>query len=182
MKRSVFITLLVSLLLLALPFGAMAAAPTEITVHVRNQTGAPVDLALTNADGIKTYITLVVGNNNLTLFDGVYDFYAATTCGGQTGVMNLPASLTYVIDCKTGQASVHKLEECQDKGLYIYFYDYVTNKDAYIPWTGYGQKWAGIAPWDNQGEFIGYYLYTAPPFYGWEWGCFDDHTKRFYGF
>ena len=164
MKKYLFGLLVLALLVL--PMSTLAAAPQEVVVHVRNQTGAPVELSLTNADGVKLFFTLTPGVNNITLLDGLYDFYAGTACGAQAGVWNLPVTTTYYIDCKGQQLNIYKDVECTDKGLYVYHEEIETFFIPYGPSPDWVDKASFIAVWDSR-----WYLNT-----GLVWGCYDGHT------
>ena len=58
MKKQLYLIVVLALLASLLPAAALAAEPALIDVQVRNQTGAPVDLSLTDADGNIIYQSL----------------------------------------------------------------------------------------------------------------------------
>ncbi len=179
MFRKVVIVFVISLLCLAVPLSVFAAEPAEIKVFVRNQTGGPVELALTDADGLKTFYSLPAGITELELLDGWYDYYASTQCGAQSGVWNLPTTRSLYIGCKDGMVSTAVVVNgCQKTGLYIY-HDFMN--PIFIPWTNYGERWAEKAPWDNEHQFVDFYLNQWYLYDGWHWGCFDSETDIEFG-
>ena len=181
MHKKVMFVLIVALLVMALPTAVFAAAPAPVMLHVRNTTGGPVELSLTDEVGNVMFYSLVEGINHIELVDGLYGFYASTLCGVQTGVWNLSATDTYILKCQDGALGIEKPANACDVGLYIYHDRFVYRTRIFIPWAEYGRKWAGIAPWDNESQFTEFYLNEYYLYSGYDWGCYDGDTRVQYG-
>ena len=111
MKRPLYLILVLALVAALLPAVALAAKPAEIVVQVRNQTGAPVDLSLTDADGNIIYQNLPAGNSTFDLTEGRYTYFAATLCGNQSGPFNAVKGKLLFLKCDT--VPVVMYENCQ---------------------------------------------------------------------
>lgn len=120
MKKQLYLIIVLALLASLLPAAALAAKPAEIEVQVRNQTGAPVDMSLTDADGNITYQTLPVGTSTFELTEGRYTYFAGTLCGNQSGPFNAVKGKLLYLACDTTPVVLY--ESCQYVG--------------YNPWNG----------------------------------------------
>lgn len=111
MKKQLYLIVVIALLASLLPAAALAAKPAEIEVQVRNQTGAPVDLSLTDADGNIIYQTLPAGNSTFDLTEGRYTYFAATLCGNQSGPFNAVKDKLLFLTCEGTPVVLY--ENCQ---------------------------------------------------------------------
>ena len=113
MKRKwIVLTLVLALLLAALPTAALAAAPAEVKVFVRNTTGANAELSLTDAAGNKIFKTLEPGVSDFTLTEGLYAIYVSTVCGAYADNWNVNVNKTLYIECKGGSEPVVQYGKC----------------------------------------------------------------------
>ena len=111
MKKQFYLIVVLALVISMLPVAALAGKPAEITVQVRNQTGAPVDMSLTDALGNITYQTLPVGNSTFELTEGRYTYFAATLCGNQSGPFNAVKGKLLYLKCDVTPVVLY--ENCQ---------------------------------------------------------------------
>lgn len=105
MLRRILSMSLAAVLLAVFSGAAFAAAPTTISLEIRNQTGAPVSLALTAADGTVQFHNLQVGHNILSLPNGIYEYYASMQCGNLAGNLNLNVSKLLLLNCPQTQTT-----------------------------------------------------------------------------
>ena len=111
-KNFVLILLALALLLAALPTIALAAAPAEVKVFVRNTTGANAELSLTDAAGNKIFKTLEPGVSDFTLTEGLYAAYVSTVCGAYADSWNVNVNKTLYIECKGAAEPVVQYGKC----------------------------------------------------------------------
>ena len=111
-KNLVLVLLVLALLLAALPTVALAAAPAEVKVIVRNTTGAVAELSLTDAAGNKTFKSLEPGQSAFTLTEGMYTIYVSTVCGAYADSWNVNVNKTLYIECKGGSEPVVQFGKC----------------------------------------------------------------------
>ena len=144
MKKHLYLFLVLALLASVLPAAALAAKPAELEVEVRNQTGAPVDMSLTDSIGNVIYKTLPVGTSTMDLTEGRYTYFAATACGNQSGPFNAVIGKVLYVECDGGPVVMY--EKCQ-------FVAYNSNNgDYYDPGINY--RW-----WRSNGYPYGYEYY-----------------------
>ena len=160
MKNKPFVFLTVVLLVSLLPVAALAAKPAQIRVDVRNQTGAPVDLSLTDTAGNITYQDLPAGNSSFDLTEGKYTYFAATQCGNQSGPFN--ANVTKVLYLECDGAPVVMYEKCQFVGYSPYIQQLYDPGVMYRTMQGYGYPYS-----------YEYYL--------WSYGLGENYYKCIYG-
>lgn len=99
-KKMIYAIFVVGLLLvLILPLSVLAGEPQDVTFRIRNATGGPVGLKLTDAVGDITWIEVINPNFETTITEGVYDYYASTICGVESGVMNLTNGKRLTLTC-----------------------------------------------------------------------------------
>lgn len=101
MKKKLTYTIFVVglLLVLVLPLSVLAGEPQEITLLVRNATGGPVDLKLVDEDGATYWLDVINPNFETTLNEGMYDYYASTVCGVESGELNLTNGKRLTFTC-----------------------------------------------------------------------------------
>ena len=104
---------IISLLAAMLPAAALAAAPAQTKVTVRNTTGAVVSLKLVDAAGNPIYMDLEAGVSTFMLDSGQYQYYISTICGAEAGTWNVDTSKTLYIECKQGDAPVVQYGKCR---------------------------------------------------------------------
>ena len=120
---SVFVV--VAMLLALLPSTALAsplaAKPSDVTIHVRNQTGVTVQLSLTDAQGNILYFMLDPGVYPITLTEGIYAYYAALPCGPSTGTLNLTNTKILYLSCNddTPSLNLSRTNACHYKWVMI---------------------------------------------------------------
>ena len=156
MKKHLYLFLVLALLVSALPVAAFAAKPAELKVEVRNQTGAPVDLSLTDSDGVVLYKTLPVGVSSMDLTEGRYTYFAGTACGNQSGPFNAVIGRVLYLECDG--APVVMLEKCQ----YVAYNPW--NGDMYDPGIEYQHYWKYDYTYDEYVDYAWYY-------YGQDFSC-----------
>ena len=98
-NRSLILAMLAALLASFIPLGAQAGKPTPLTLHIRNQTGAPATMRLSGSAGDVHHISLPTGLSAVQLPDGFYQYYAATQCGAYAGSWNLNVAKTLHLGC-----------------------------------------------------------------------------------
>ena len=111
-KNFVLVLLALALLLAALPAVALAAAPAEVKVFVRNTTGAVAELSLTDAAGNKIFKSLEPGLSDFTLTEGLYAAYVSTVCGAYADSWNVNVNKTLYIECKGTAEPVVQYGKC----------------------------------------------------------------------
>lgn len=89
MKTKIVGILMLVVMLLSTTSVVFAAEVAEYTIDVRNRTGAAVELNYRGADGILRWVTIPEGVSSLTLNEGVYSYWASTSCGNIAGDMNV---------------------------------------------------------------------------------------------
>ena len=110
MKKNMIVILVVlALLISVLPTTTVFAKNgngKKYTIEIRNRTGAPVSLILTDAKGLSSQLyTYQDGMWNITLGTGWYSYRASTACGAVSGMFNLDHRKTISFHCLT--AGVH---------------------------------------------------------------------------
>ena len=149
------LALVLALLAALIPSAAMAAKATEeITIDVRNHTGAPVELNYRGDDGVTRWTTVPTGVSSLTLPEGSYAYWADPKCGHIAGNVKLVNNkLTLWIICQdiqpalfTSHVTAASPYSCSDWGVYFpgiaHFYTetYWTGTDFatdVLSWSGY---------------------------------------------
>lgn len=119
MKKYLSVIIVLVLLMTLIPVNAFAAAPQDLDLKVRNQTGVPVEMRLTGADGVPLFVTLPAGSSTLTLTEGVYEYYAVLPCGVASGSWNVNVVKILYLSCAHDMANsllVKSLYECEFMG------------------------------------------------------------------
>ena len=112
-KQFLIVSLVVALLVSMLPAVALAAAPAEIQVDVRNQTGAVAQVSLTDANGNPIYFSFDAGNSTISLTERYYTAYVSTVCGSYAGQWHVDGKKAIYIECKAGDtAPVVQYDRC----------------------------------------------------------------------
>jgi hypothetical protein len=151
-KKLTGIFLVVALVTLLLPASAIARAPGEFHLNVRNQTGGVVHLSLTDANGIVAFYTLDLGVFPVNLTEGVYSYWASTLCGNVAGSWNVNVSKTLFLSCKGDSPFLSLAKtftpDCDDFG-YMYR-DGPGAPYIFVSQTHYGEHigdfWEGSVP------------------------------------
>jgi hypothetical protein len=105
MKKIVIVVLtILAMLFSTLPAtNAVAKKDTgNIFLSVRNRTGGPVHIVLTDANGKKIVFDYPAGMYREMLKQGVFSYYIITPCQKLTGVMNLNVSKQLYFGCDQG--------------------------------------------------------------------------------
>ena len=105
MKRLLYVSVILVLALSLLPISVFAAAPAELDLKVRNQTGVEVEIRLTGPDGVPMFVTLPAGTSTLTLTEGIYEYYVNLPCGVATGTWNVNVVKILYLSCSHGMAN-----------------------------------------------------------------------------
>ena len=170
--KLLLLILIVSLLAALLPAAALAAAPAEIKVFVRNNTAAVANLKLVDSAGNPIYIDLEPGLSEFSLEEGQYAWYASTICGANAGNWNMNTTKTLYLECKEDGSPVVQYGKCQ----YILY-----------PW--YTKEAFGIKPQGNVSANVeivfkvhkeavsAEYLYNRFRAAGFDW-TFDEFLDR----
>jgi hypothetical protein len=105
MKKMILITLVILALLFSfLPSGvALAGKDPTGELKIRNNTGAPITLILTDAKGNRYTFTFQPGQSSATLPEGQYSYYIRTACGNQAGGLGLNHVRQLLVSCKDSQ-------------------------------------------------------------------------------
>lgn len=165
MKRSFLTSLvLIALFVTMVPGTVFAAAPADVIVFIRNQTGGQVNLSLTLPGGFPIYKTLDAGTSQFGITEGTYTYYASTPCGNSSGQWNLTVNKTLLLSCNSGSptASLTRINGCT-VGVYesafnmwenwtiwqdylreaIYEYDgtIITDAQSYVDYTNITFPW-----------------------------------------
>ena len=136
-KQFLIVSLVVVMLVSMLPVVALAAAPAEIQVDVRNQTGDVAQVSLTDANGNPIYLSFDAGNSTISLTEGYYTAYVSTVCGSYAGQWHVDGKKVIYIECKAGDtAPLVQYDRCH----------YVN--------SAYGFKLRGIGFIADQNKFI----------------------------
>ncbi len=85
----VVITILTMLFSFLPPGTALAKAPVEVDLRIRNRTGGVVELKLVDANGNASWFRFEPGQTTVSLPEGIYSYYASTDCGNYSGILNL---------------------------------------------------------------------------------------------
>jgi len=132
MKKISICIIVAALLIMLLPANVLAAEPMELKVFVRNTTGGVVDLRLTDANGDFYYMTLDPGVYEVALMEGMYEYYAVTTCGVQVGVWNLNVSKQLMVSCDGGMLSMDLAKRCPNGWWGVMYYDNLSNVHLFV--------------------------------------------------
>lgn len=98
MKKLVYLSLILALLL---PAGAVfAKEPVTFEIEFRNQTGGVVSLSIQNKDGYKTFADVPEGVSTMDIPEGIYQYYANTACGVETGTWNMNVKKVAIFKCE----------------------------------------------------------------------------------
>ncbi len=108
MKKTVLVTLVILAMLFSmLPISsAIAAKVGTSALMIRNQTGAPIAISLTNTAGAKQQYTWAAGVYWKTVPAYIYTYVATTACGPRQGSVNLTRQATLYFTCKSGEQFV----------------------------------------------------------------------------
>jgi len=161
MKRMLYFIAIVVLVLTLLPARVFAAAPQNLDLKVRNQTGGEVELRVTGTDGVPKYFSLPAGTSTLTLTEGVYEYYAILPCGFAAGTWNVNVVKILYLSCSHDMVNVLLVKAMVDC-YYWGSWDY--NFDKYL--AGY---------WSAEPDF---YLGFNPEGFGMR--CLDTYMEEFY--
>ncbi len=179
MKAKWFLVLIVALLLAALPASALAGAPAEVKVFVRNQTGGEVSLSITDADGNPQFFTLQPGTTTLELTEGKYSYYASTICGSNAGTWNLNVTKQLDITCMGSTPAVTLAKRCLHNWWGVLWNDSANGVTIYIEgdniepdefyqlnnklwyWLGYWPNWhhGSVVCWEDYRTESTYHLF-----------------------
>ena len=116
MKRLLYVSMIMVLAVTLLPMSVFAAAPAELDLKVRNQTGVEVEIRLTGADGVPMFVTLPAGTSTLTLTEGIYEYYVNLPCGVATGTWNVNVVKILYLSCSHDMANamlVKSMKACE---------------------------------------------------------------------
>lgn len=126
-KKVIYLLVVLSLLLAALPSAVFAATAQEFEVTVYNRTGHPAEVKVTDADGVPHMFTAPAGISSITLPEGMHSYWVSSACGNSAGRWNLNVDKKLWIDCsvlgsaawltKTAKASG---SFCADTGLFFF--------------------------------------------------------------
>jgi len=145
--KKVILLVVLGLLFALLPLNVFAAEPAELDLRVYNRTEGPVSVRLTASDGTLQYLELPVGVSELTLTEGIYEYYIITSCGTQVGQWNVNVVKELLIKCGAG-LEVSLKRACPDNfyGHYYYlpeydtswffYYDSINGPDWLLWWYG----------------------------------------------
>lgn len=171
MKSRFGIFVIVLLVLTLLPVSVFAAEPAELDLRVYNRTEGPVSVRLTAADGTLQYLELPVGVSELTLTEGIYEYYVVTSCGTQVGQWNVNVVKELLIKCSEDVLELSLQRACPDNkwGHYYYlpeydthwymWFDNINGPDLLEVWYGDPDLLVldqGIGCWDGYGNWNGY--------------------------
>lgn len=138
MKKFSLLTIVV-LILTLLPINAFAAEPAELDLRVYNRTGDPVSVRLTTGDEAPIYLEFPDGVSEVTLTEGIYEYYIITSCGTQVGLWNVNVVKELLIKCTGAVPEVSLQRACPDNFYLHYYYlpDYdITWAFPYDSWNG----------------------------------------------
>jgi|GEM_PF-3091257 len=126
--KKVSLLVVLGLLFSLLPLNVFAAEPAELDLRVYNRTEGPVSVRLTAADGTLQYLELPVGVSELTLTEGIYEYYIITSCGTQVGQWNVNVVKELLIKCSVDTLELSLQRACPNNrwGHYYYLPEYYT--------------------------------------------------------
>jgi hypothetical protein len=142
-NKALSILVLLALLLALFPTSAFASAPAPVKVDVRNQTGGTVSLSLTLSGEDPNFKTIEEGVTNFSIEDGVYNYYAITPCGNQSGLWNINVAKTLYITCKSVMPALALSKDSTgcEMGLYEYWSGHPGGV-AFFGWNAWGSQLA----------------------------------------
>ncbi|MEI6291576.1 MAG: hypothetical protein WCP19_14205 [Chloroflexota bacterium] len=113
MKKTFFVTLIILALIISLLPLSSAFAKREVgfvNVEVRNMTGAPISVVITDALGLYSNLyTYEPGIWYLTIQKGEYLYNASTSCGMVSGSANFDRTKKLAFHCRPGaESSVYR--------------------------------------------------------------------------
>ncbi|MEI6291575.1 MAG: hypothetical protein WCP19_14200 [Chloroflexota bacterium] len=113
MKKQIFVILIVMILIIAtMPMGSALAKRDVVFVNiqVRNLTGAPVSLIITDSLGLYSHLYIYEpGIWNLNIEQGEYAYKASTSCGMTSGFANFDRTKKLAFHCNPGaESSVYR--------------------------------------------------------------------------
>lgn len=145
MKTKLFsLLIIVMLLVTAIPASVFAAAPQDLTLHVRNRTGVAVELNLQDANGNISFYTVAEGVSEMTLTEGVYSYWADLPCGHIAGTWNVNVVKTLFLSCDNAMPTVY-LTRIQKGGTCML--------GAYVTITQVGDHSPAVGTWFFSEEF-----------------------------
>lgn len=147
------------------PFTVFAAAPSELTIKVKNNTGAAVTGSATDANGNVIWLDLPDGISSVPMTEGIYTYYLVTKCGTQYGTWNLNVTKVLEIECKSGTPEVMFYKQCPDNLYGHYWYAHVQEGSS-------NSWWLFFASWDNVN------IPDAYPGIPWQDGGIDCWSNR----
>jgi hypothetical protein len=178
----------VSILFSILPVNTALAMKdaVDVTLKVRNRTGGKVTVMLINEDGNRLYFDYVPGLTNTALPEGIYRYYASTSCGNQGGEFNLNVTKQLFFACGEGLA-VELTVPVSKGGLNVCYsvFDYIFLESSNPPF-----EWGNIGTYcqrhmANSGDTIRFYnpFWDETPTYYYEPDgieCFQSGNGYYY--
>jgi hypothetical protein len=135
-----FLTLL-TLLFSFLPLNTVLAkkGDTSLTLTIKNRTGGPITVLLTDAEGHHFPFTFAPGVTNQDVFEGHFSYYASTPCGNRSGDLNLNVTKELFFSCGDGlEVTLEVRPSATESVQYCYnVWDYPTD-DFEDNWMNYG--------------------------------------------
>jgi len=172
MKNKMLLMMVIVMLVSLVPMAAFAAAPAELTVKVKNNTGGVVTGKAEDSSGNLYWLDLPAGVSEITMTEGVYTTYLVTNCGTQYGTWNLNVTKVLEIECQNGSPDVSLYKQCPDNLYGHYWYAHV-QEGLSNSW------WFFFAAWDNDN------IPDLNPGIPWQdggidcWSNRNDHWPKF---
>jgi len=114
---------------------AQAKSESDLSLKVRNRTGAVVSLKLIDENGNPWFFSYQPGQSNTLLPDGFYTYYASTVCGNKSGVFNINVTKELIFSCGN---SVEVSLKVPTRGNIQYCYSVWDWPDTPEEWFDYG--------------------------------------------
>ena len=141
MRKVLLVSLVLALLLLAVPVVAFAATPVEVKVQVRNHTTGIAEVRVTDEFGNNLYYSFEPGLTEISLTEGKYQAYISTVCGTSSDTWYVDKDKVLYIECGAA-APVVQYRKCHLVGtlklqtLRGNFPERFPNLDGYIDLEG----------------------------------------------
>ena len=152
-KKFHIILIFVVLSSLVLSGTAGAANAKQYTIDVRNRTGLPVELNYKTTDGILHMVTVPSGVSSLTLFQGVYQYWADPKCGHIAGTFNLTQQRQILwIQCDADIPSLELVKRHKVNHLRASPYVFLPDCTGYAyqyNFYDWNAEWTGWAPYNT---------------------------------
>lgn len=153
MKKITKIVLIILVIATLIPVSVFAATAQDVTVSVRNRSGAKVEMSLTDANGNQIFYALEEGVTAFDITEGVYTFWAGLPCGNVTGEWNINVSKTLFLSCHEGTTAFltrtaprkgKVSASCSDHGLYVGAYGDFFSETNWLSDTMTYDEWVAI--------------------------------------